>query len=346
MRAVVLILAASLAGCSAMPTSTSPRTESPAATETPSRAAVATVTPIPPQAPAGASGIAFPTISAISAPSDSVLWVVTDSDRLFRSTDGGVTWGRRPTPASYSSGPISFVDESEGWLARTGSPATGCMAQYFDLWHTADGAMSWELLVRVGWDLPPMDVSFGQCKGPVAFVDRGKGVLVGSARDTAPTLYRTRDGGRSWISGPLGDPPGFTTHPEHTLRPEGVRWFGSTLLLDALTWLEGRSIRYVFRSNDAGATWVYVRSINDASEPIVFVTLTRWLRFSYPIALESTDAGATWHSFATDYRQGATPAPPSAAFADESVGYATARFSLQRTVDGGRHWSSLRMPGI
>ena len=329
-----------------MPTSTSPRTESPAAAETPSRAAVATVTPMPPQAPAGASGIAFPTISAISAPSDSVVWVVTDSDRLFRSTDGGETWDRRPTPASDPNGPISFVDDSEGWLVRTGSPATGCMAQFFDLWHTADGATTWEVLVRVGLNLAPADVSFGQCKGPLAFVDSGKGVLVGSARDTAPTLYRTRDGGRSWMSGPLGDPPGFTTQPDHTLRPESVRWVGSTLLLDALTWVEGRSIRCVFRSNDAGATWVYLRSINDGSEPIIFVTLTRWLRLSYPIASESTDGGATWHKYATDYQQGAAPVPPNVVFADASVGYAAVRFSLQRTVDGGAHWSALRMPGL
>jgi photosystem II stability/assembly factor-like uncharacterized protein len=220
------------------------------------------------------------------------------------------------------------------------------MAQFFDLWHTADGAMSWELLVRVGWNLAPADVSFGQCKGPLAFVDGGKGVLVGSARDTAPTLYRTRDGGRSWMSGPLGDPPGFTTQPEHTLRPEGVRWFGSTLLLDAQTWVEGRSIRYICRSTDAGATWVYVRSISDASEPLVFVTPARWLRFSYPTPLESTDAGATWHQFATDYQQGAAPGPPNLIFADTSVGYAAVRFSFQRTVDGGAHWSALRMPGL
>jgi BNR/Asp-box repeat protein len=346
MRAVVLILAASLAGCSAMPTSTSPRTESPAAAETPSRAAMATVTPTPAQASGTPSGILYPTISAISAPSDSVVWVVIDSDRLFRSTDGGETWDRRPTPASYPNGPISFVDDSEGWLVRTGSPAMGCMAQFFDLWHTADGATTWEVLVRVGLNLAPADVSFGQCKGPLAFADRGKGVLMSSARDTAPTVYRTRDGGRSWMSGSLGDPPGFTTHPDQTPRPQQMRWFGSTLLLEAQTWVEGKSIRYVFRSTDAGARWSYLRSMSDAPEPIVFVTPARWLRLSYPTASESTDGGATWHKYATDYQQGAAPVPPNVVFADASVGYAAVRFSLQRTVDGGAHWSALRMPGL
>jgi photosystem II stability/assembly factor-like uncharacterized protein len=125
-----------------------------------------------------------------------------------------------------------------------------------------------------------------------------------------------------------------------------MKWFGSTLLLEAQTWVEGKSIWHVFRSTDAGARWSYLRSISNAAEPIVFVTLTRWLRFSYPIASESTDGGASWHAYATDYQQGAAPVPPNVVFADTSVGYAAVRFSLQRTVDGGAHWSVLRMPGL
>ena|SRR5438874_1732732 len=103
-------------------------------------------------------------------------------------------------------------------------------------------------------------------------------------------------------------------------------------------------MRYVFRSDDAGATWLSSRLLADVPEPIAIVMPRRWLRFSYPTPQETTDAGATWHVYSTDYRQGAAPVAPPLVFADGSVGYATVPFSLQRTLDGGEHWSGLRIP--
>ncbi|HTJ59582.1 MAG TPA: hypothetical protein VL333_00155, partial [Candidatus Saccharimonadales bacterium] len=58
----------------------------------------------------------------------------------------------------------------------------------------------------------------------------------------------------------------------------------------------------------------------------------------------TTDGGATWHSFTTDYQQ-AAPVPPVITFGDAQVGYATVRGAIQRTIDGGAHWSAIRTPG-
>ena len=60
----------------------------------------------------------------------------------------------------------------------------------------------------------------------------------------------------------------------------------------------------------------------------------------------TTGPDAVWHTYATDYQQGAVPVSPNVVFASASVGYAAVRFSLQRTVDGGEHWTALRMPGL
>ena len=75
------------------------------------------------------------------------------------------------------------------------------------------------------------------------------------------------------------------------------------------------------------------------------MTATRWLQISSPgNAKETTDGGATWHSFTTDYQQ-AAPVPPVITFGDSQVGYATVRGAIQRTIDGGAHWSAIRTPG-
>ena len=78
---------------------------------------------------------------------------------------------------------------------------------------------------------------------------------------------------------------------------------------------------------------------------MALVTATRWLFIGPPgKSQETTDAGATWHAFTTDYSQGA-PLAPLVYFADAEVGYATVRGSIQRTVDGGAHWELIETPG-
>jgi len=60
--------------------------------------------------------------------------------------------------------------------------------------------------------------------------------------------------------------------------------------------------------------------------------------------METTDGGATWHAYTTDYSQ-AAPIAPDIVFGDAQVGYAIVRGSIQRTVDGGAHWTTIKTPG-
>jgi photosystem II stability/assembly factor-like uncharacterized protein len=292
----------------------------------------------------------YPSVSAISAPSADVVWVVTDDARLFRSTDQGDVWEERTMLAHppIGHGSISFANDQDGWFLNGFPPGTQCQQQGFELWHTTDGATTWGLLAQ-GTPLGPgaNGISFGQCKGALSFVDPLRGVLPAMDTTTPPTIYLTGDGGQSWSGQRIPDPPGFTTSGGgNALQPGRASWFGSTLLFDAVTYVEGKPNRHVFLSNDSGKTWDQVRIVTDAMPPIVFVTPVRWLRFSGTPALETIDQGLTWHAYATDFRQGAAPVTPNVVFASPSVGYAAVRFSLQRSLDGGAHWTALRMPGV
>lgn len=287
--------------------------------------------------------IPLPSFAQLSAPSRDVVWVVVAGNHLFRSTDRGETWQRRALPPStvntVVNADVSFVDDQEGWASTAGQPATGCTSQTIEIWRTRDGGTAWERLTANG-------IGTFQCKSGLSFADSRRGFLVASSRDNAPVVYRTTDGGRTWsASRPLADPPGFTTAGGRSLRPGRVRAFGSTLLLPAYGDSGGRLDTYIFRSADGGISWSYLATVPNPDGALALVTASRWLHIVPPDrSAESTDGGATWHPYATDYSQ-AAPIAPEIVFGDPDVGYATVRGSLQRTLDGGAHWTPLRTPG-
>ena len=247
------------------------------------------------------------------------------------------------SPPQIINGNIAFVDDRNGWMLTAGSAATGCMAQYYGVWRTTDGAATWQ---KVFEDSSP--ASSG-CKSQLAFVDLEHGYISVSQRDAPPAVLRTADGGRTWSrSAVLADPPAFAFSPSVTRLDLGgaVADFGSTLLVSAVGQISGQYTRYVYRSTDRGSTWLYWRTL-PTTMGIVFLTPSRWLQLGLASGTsdETRDAGATWHKVPTDYQQ-VKGVPPQVAFGDASTGYAALQASLKRTTDGGAHWTSLTTPGM
>jgi photosystem II stability/assembly factor-like uncharacterized protein len=301
-------------------------------------------TPIPSPTPT----IALPTTAEISAPSRFVVWALIASSALFRSTDQGTSWERRSMPSLAGGGrppEFSFVDGQNGWFSTGGVPETQCNGAGAAVWRTTDGAATWQLVASAPTgpsQRTDSGIAYAQCKEGLSFINSTHGFLGAWDPNHRPTVYGTTDAGKSWSASTLPDPPGFVSGTGGSmLRLRLVKGFGSTLLALADA---NRPPGYVFRSTDGGVTWAYLATLNSGSDP-VFVTASRWLVIGNDgSGLETTDAGKSWHSFSTDYADAAGVAS-TFVFADGSVGYGTVRGVVQRTVDGGLHWTRIATPG-
>jgi len=310
----------------------------PAAAATPT--AAATPSPLPPPVTGvltkPSTPFSLPGSTHLSAPSNTVLWVLMDARYLYRSTDRGAHWEQRPIVGDLALG-MSFVSDQEGWLTT----ATGdtCATQPVNVWHTTDAGVTWQSLGSNG-------ISDSLCKTGLHFADSNHGFLAGSVNSQVPAqpavIYRTSDGGHSWIaSAPLAYPPDDKLPPGGTMFVFApIRAFGSTVLV--IVDLNAR--QYVYGSTDGGATWAYVAKAPQPYGAIALMTASRWLALIGPEPKETTDAGATWHAYAFD-DPNAAPLGASVYVGDSTVGYGVVGGVIYRTVDGGVHWQTIHTPG-
>ena len=329
LRSVPVLIALVVAACGGAGT----------ASTTPQPSASPSASAAPTFAPPSATPIVLPSFAQVSAPSADVVWMLVAGTRLFRSTDRGGAWDERSIPTLARNPVVSFVSAREGWLATVEPSASACQTQPSAIWHTADAAASWQ---QVG----PSGITAAACNGSLSFSDEHHGFVAALDQRSGPVVYRTADGGKTWTSsGSLADPPGLPMQGGRAdLQLGRVRAFGPTLLVGATIPAPSGPSTHVYRSLDSGATWMYAAAIPTAGT-LAIVTASRWLRIG-PAggSFESLDAGTTWHAYPTDYSQ-AAPVAPEIVFGDASIGYATVRGGLQRTVDGGAHWTTLITPG-
>ena len=325
---IILLLAACGPAASTPTASPTPpaTTSTAAATQTPTATPAPTATPS--VRPSG-TPIALPTTTQLAAAGSGVVWAFVNGDHLFRSADKGDTWTERTLPQGISpNARTAFVNANDGWLVTSGTSATQCSGQAVTLWRTADGAGTWSKVDASGIDA-------AQCKDSIAFVDAQRGYIGAWDPNTQPRIYRTADGGKTWSGSTLPNPPAE--------RPATFADFTSVVLTSAEN-NSGPSRWYSFRSTDRGATWTGASAGPVEFAAIVFISATRWLQIGPTQSQETTDGGASWHDFTTDYQQ-AAPVSPQIVFGDASTGYATVRGSIQRTTDGGAHWTAIKTPG-
>lgn len=173
-------------------------------------------------------------LSAVDFVSPSTGWFVATFDTgrfvVLNTQDAGATWTRQLSGLADRGGvSIDFFDASHGIVAILGAQPL--------IFRTSNGGRSWSS--RPAMEGAPTVLS-------MSFADMSRGWLLvpSSAQSgTATTLYRTLDGGLSWVD--LGSPV-----------TAGDQAFGVRFTDGRVGWLDSLSSRpYVYRTTDAGLTW-------------------------------------------------------------------------------------------
>jgi N-acetyl-anhydromuramyl-L-alanine amidase AmpD len=265
---------------------------------------------------------------------------------LWRTTDGGLTWESSPLPmpSSIDAGaPISLSasDMSHVFVSLSLQQSLGRLGPGV-LLASSNGGRIWLRRVLPG-------------AGPVAFTSRPRGWL---AREVGG-LYRTANGGRTWQRMNLSAPAGFRSTPPLAELPSFSDPGHGVI---PVTFRRGARAAVSFlTSADGGSKWHRAATVTGrrAAGPAgriaaAIADTTNW------IALPDGGRRAVTLENGKAVRIAATTGLPVAShgfeledvsFGSASTGWATVstccsrRETLYRTVDGGRTWAALALPG-
>lgn len=260
------------------------------------------------------------TTLAIDPATPTTLYAGT-SRGVFKSTDGGATWSATTLPASVSSLAIDPL-----------TPTT----IYTNAYKSADGGATWNKLAQPG---PAATVLILDPNNPSTLYAGGGGFMV-------PTMFRSTDGGASWVDYTQGLTLGFPPHREYrtiqslTIDPRtstvyaGVSWPGS------LAGIARRTTTGMWQSfgNFIGSEVLSI-AIQPTDSQVIYATVhSRFTNFSG--VLKSIDGGINW----TYSNTGLPPSPDATSIAIDPVAASTLYVGLTsgifKSIDSGTTWTT------
>jgi len=194
-----------------------------------------------------------------------------DPVSIFKTDDGGTTW--ESASDINTNGPkngIYFKDSMNGWI--TGQQPSGKNIYYI----TKDGGLSWN---KSGFRSDQAGDNFSDTYPPI-FSDSNQGffpVKYSVNQTNSTILYRTLDGGKTWIE---------TT-------PVNINAFHFSIISDICWVSDGNTL---YKSDDAGKTWLMLNN-KIASEDIIelnFVNSQTGWAIGQEGIYKTTDSGSHW----------------------------------------------------
>lgn len=259
---------------------------------------------------------------------DTLAWAVGTSDLVMNSFDGGQCWFPVKTPiANISSSPgvwnaVHFTSPSIGWIAgfywrRVNDYGEGKVGVIL---KTTNAGRSWKRhLIGTGYD------NFDTIVYALFFLSSQTGFALGH-NGGVHTVYKTDDGGTTWLDQALAEGPGQDLLAIH------FSDFNHG-------WIVGKS-GTIFHTADGGKTWVLQISSTTQALNDVFFSDNQygWAAGEAGTLLVSKDGGLRWQ---------ASTSPTTAnllavKFSDRANGWAAGlNGEILRSKNGGQSWSAL-----
>ncbi len=230
------------------------------------------------------------------------LWAVGTPGAACLSTNGGVSWSRRPLGNNDWVTGLEFLTRKRGWVisvANEGEPGR--------IWFTQDAGRHWTQQANP----TSTDVFTG-----IAFAGTHTGVIVGRYG----TILRTATGGATWTKVPSGTTAGLSAV---AFVGKGVGYACGTGGL-------------ILKTVDAGATWLPLPTGTARDlRAVCGVGKRVWAVGVNGLVLRSTDGGTKWRA---SY-QGKKLVLADVDFVDRLRGWAVGSGgTILRTRDGGVTW--------
>jgi photosystem II stability/assembly factor-like uncharacterized protein len=264
---------------------------------------------------------------------------------VWRTQDGGTTWqASQPLDLNrvvgdYVPSDLQFVSGQFGWLLVHVGVAMN--HDYIALFHSQDAGANWTLLL----DQYNTSGIMSCFKTGILFTDATHGWLTGDCHGVAAgvLLYKSSDGGATWVHLTLPDPtsaPGLFTDMLAACGSYDPFFFSNDLghLGVRCAYYDQNPVTYqyfVYTTQDGGATWT---SSIYPGEALYFVTADTGWAIAKKIQ-RTMDGGATWTTILN------VSWSAQVDFISEKIGWGVARagdqVALVKTVNGGVIWSEL-----
>lgn len=195
------------------------------------------------------------------------IYVVGEFEAIIKTTNAGANWiilSNGIVGSSPSHYACFFINSNTGWISGDDDP-------YVKILKTTNGGLTFDS----SFIPEATEVS------DIFFKNENEGIVSGFIR----TLFRTQDGGKSWIRCSINLPTNYPSFLE------------MSFINDYTGWIPGGDGR-VFKTTNFGKSWDSISKIkigNNFTRCIEFVNeLTGWVGGSGNLLFKSSDGGYNW----------------------------------------------------
>jgi photosystem II stability/assembly factor-like uncharacterized protein len=230
-------------------------------------------------------------------------YIVGNYGYVLKSIDSGTSWNQISTGFNSSFNTVNIIDDNNIILSTSNS-----------IIKTNDGGTTWESL-----GIPNTAVN------KTSFTSS----LVGHAVCNNGIILKTIDGGQNW----------YITKDDSNISPSD---YFTVYFVNENIGLATREHDYMYKTTDAGETWVEISGTSQAIFDFHFLDENNgFATGEYGATYKTNDGGTTWEQifFQSGFVGGTSMY--GIHFQDSNIGYATgARGRIVKTIDGGNTWVS------